>query len=1803
MADLGAIDEDVRFDYGAADRLASLCDAAAGVIDGQAGSRASWRNTAMTDFRGHFSQLFRSNAAVAAADAGELADRLREVAGFTRRLKEEARKEQQRRETARQWKREQDDRNLWDKGVDAVFGGDDPPVGPPAAEPTFPVSASRNGTRETPSPGSGGGGGGGTSSARPEDLRAFANGSRGANSTLRPKQATCRSAYTTFVAGCGWGRLEAAGVFSGFDHYLDANDEDVRWAIVVADAFAAAGGEGAVSTLSDSALMATLQAAGVSATRQDLVIDPPTAYGSPPTTGYANDPVNTATGNFLENEVDLSFPGAAGSLALTRTYNSFDDGVGAFGPGWSSWTEAGLDLDGEAARMRLPDGRVIVFPRLGDGWDRATGESLWLAAVEGRGYQASDNAGRTWDFAPSGDLLAVACGPGTGVSLVHDEGRVVRLTHERGRSIELAWTGDLVVAATASDGRRVDYGYDDHGRLTTVTGPAGTRSYRWNDSGLIEAVTDADGVLEAENTYDAHGRVTTQLSQHGRLTRFVYLPGNVTVVSDPDGTRSNTWIHDHRGRLIGVVDAHEQRQSTSYDAHGNAVLVTERDGAVTVHEYDDRGRRTRTVTPTGADLTYGYDEADRVTTVVTESGAVTRYTYADPDSRNPSLMVDPEGGETRFTWESGLLTQVVDPVGVTVRFGYDDHGDLVATTDALGNTARLERDTTGRVMTAVTPSGARTSFSYARSGVLASRRDPDGAVWRFEHTTAGRLSATVDPTGARTEIEHGTHGEETRTVDPLGRAVTRHLDDLGNLAGVELPDGTRWEFTHDALSRLVETVDPTGGSWTRDHDAVGDLTAMIDPTGLRQGAASDRRTGSVTVDDGGATVSTRFDPLGRPVSTEQPDGSAALTAYDRCGRAIELVDAEGSLTRIHRDAAGRVVEVISPTGGTTRYEYDACGRVAATLDAHGARTTYHYDADGRLVRQVQPTGEAAWADYDACGRIVGRFVPGQGVSRYRYDAAGRVVESSDTWHGRRRFRYDAAGQLVEVVNGNGGVTRFDYDANGRAVAITDPLGHTTRREFDAMNRCVAETDPLGRTTRAGYDAAGRPVWQEDPSGHRLSWTFDEAGRVASTAVDGRTLSSIERDVRERSLTLRDHSRADGREVTHRFRWNGRHQLVSRSRDDRTMSWTYDAAGRRSSMTGPDGLTTDYTYDEVGRLVAVDHPLLGRAFLERDEAGRLVQATTDDTIQSWEYHDGFVVAHSVTDPEGSTRTLLNRDGGRITGIDRDGRTTTFGYDEACQLVEARSTTVASWRYDAAGRLVAETRDGSGVEHDYDAAGQLVLSRWTDGRTARHTYDPVGRRTRSEGSDGRARDFGWSVTSRLTEVVDTTDDADDVVRRTRVHVDATGELAEVDDTAIFYDIAQGYAPSLVQVGDTPIVSAGPVTGIGEHWTTPGWRSARSTGSDPWGAAAASQLPGTLTVGAAGELDVVGLGWLGARVYDQATRGFLTVDPLDPVPGAGWAGNPYSYAGNDPLHALDPTGLRPVTDAELAAYAAANNGALAAAGDWVKDNWEYLAGGAMVIAGGVLVATGVGGPAGMMLISAGADTIIQKATTGGVNWGQVAISGAFGAFGGTGVARSLGANTLLKQRVIGGMISGTASGATGGAYGYATGPGPHTASGFLRATAFAGGTGMVTGGATSSFGHAVDAAAVRYLPRTQVVPDPPTVPPIVPEPQAGMPIYRVYGGDSGPGGASWSPVHPGAVPDYRDIAGLPSGGESGASNTGRFVIEGTLHDPSAVVLQREALPLDGTKGGLPEYIIPGGIDSGAIGVDRVSGVNPEF
>ncbi|WP_410558215.1 DUF6531 domain-containing protein [Arthrobacter globiformis] len=1733
--------------------MRSAFEAAASRLEELAGSRASYVISAREDFRGHFSEVFAANAATAGNDADALVSALRTVAGYVGKMIDAGRDEDARRARNNEWVREHNDRNWFEQAGDWLFGEGERPNAGPGSAPTFAPAEARTGSRETPPPG--GGYGGGTSSARPASLRSFAANSRGLDDGLASAPGVLEGHLSSFGSGCYWGRIEASGVVRAYREYLRANENDARWAVIVADAFAAAGGEGNVSTLSDAAVNEALAAAGVSASRSSLVIDPPMAAGAVPSSGYANDPVNTATGNFIEPETDLGFAGVASNLVLSRMYNSLASGLeapGVFGPGWASVLDQHLAVSDEGCRWVMADGRAVDFPREGEGWARGTGENYWLtrepvtaafltelAAVPAGTAEAlvvRDNQGAWWAYTLAGVWLGAGSGPGRTVSVLRESppfvlgeradeggsaGQVVRLGHVRGRFLDVEYVDGRVAVVRASDGRRVEYGYDDAGRLSRVATGLGARTYRWNGQGLIDAVVSAAGVLEAENTYDENGRVVLQVTQHGRRTRFAYLPGRVTVVSDEDGTRSNSWIADAKGRLVGVLDSHDRRQSMAYDKFGNLVSLTERDGAVTVHAYDGRGRKARTVTPEGADLTYGWDGQDRLTTLVTASGAVVSYEYADDVSRDPSAILDPLGGRTELEWRNGLLTRVVDPAGVSVWFEYDAFGDLVATRNAAGDTARIVRDDAGRPVAAVSPSGAETRFGYNAAGLLVRREDPDGAVWTFDHDAAGRTTAFTAPDGGRTELEYAANGELVRTTDPLGRTVERVFDELGNVTAAVLPDGARWGFTHDTLSRLVGITDPAGHDWVREYDKLGVLTAVVDPTGVRAAAAADRGAGTATLTDAFASATYSFDEYGRPTRVQGVDGSAELVSYDAAGNPVEIVDGEGGLTVLDRDVAGKITSVTSPAGAVTRYEYDGCGRPWRTTDPLGAVTELAYDADQRVVARTLPTGEVETFGYDPCGRLVLHRAPGRGVSRYGYDKAGRLTYSQDSWYGTRRFQYNLAGELTGTLNGAGGRTRFEYDARGRLVRITDPVGGVSTRTYTATDRVDSVTDPLGRVTTATYDPAGRQLSQTGPDGHTTTWTYDRAGRESSTSFDGKLLAAVDRDPARRRVVITDYTGPAGLAVEHELGFDRRGLLTSRTRAGQGLSWEYDADRHRTGFTDANGTTTTYTRDAAGRVTAVSNPRLGEAVFTHDASGRITSARAGDLVQEWAYRDGHLSEHSRVDravPGVADVTMIGRDDdGRITALTRRGAVARYGYDRAGQMISATTTrrsegpepsgtgSVSEWEYDAGGRLVRETTPAGSREYEYDAAGQLLAVTGADGSRSEYVHDGLGRRTRLIHPDGSWTEYAWGPTGHLSGTTERTADGA-ITSRHGLWVDALDELAGIDGAELWWDTANPI-PTLAGISGGQVLSLpGGVTGIGDAWTAPGWRAARPTDqTDPWavlgtpavpepgpggtaGAASglAGMLPAGITLTGNGGVDIAGLEWLGARAYDPAARGFLSTDPLAPVLGAGWNGNPYAYAGNNPLNTTDPTGLRPLTDGELKAYDGSTRGAFAAAGDWLGDNWEYLAGGAMVIAGGVLVATGVGGPVGMVLIGAGADTIIQKATTGEVNWGQVALSGALGAFGGASIAARAGF-TGMKATLVAGASSGGISGGVQSTYGYYTGPGPHTISGALGATA----QGTLFGAATGGLGGAVgQKIGQRMLATVTVRPDAGTV-----------------------------------------------------------------------------------------------------------------
>lgn len=1650
---LGAIDEDVDFNFAHAEALQQAFTGAAGVLEGQETSRSTIVNHAKDEFRGHFSELFSSNAATAASDATDIATALRNAADYVLELIDQAKEENERRRIAREFKAEQDKlHERWGAakdGWDKVFGEPEPPVGPPSDPISKSAHTPQNSPRETPTLG-GGGYGGGISSAIPENLRAFSTGIEPLDTSVKDKKATLDSAYADFSGSCHYGSLDASGAISALGKWLDANGKDVTWANTLAQAFQDAGStSGSPVAVADSALSTALQNAGVEATREDLKVVNPSAVGGQPTTGYTLDPVNTGNGNFIEPETDLAFTGGCASLALTRMYNSRGETGGVFGPRWTSVLDIALAFTNEGATWTMHDGRQLSFARSGESFLPCDEENFWLLPVEqaktvyipetvedSATWVVTNNSGAGWFFSNTGAWVATSAGEGTGYypARSHD-GSVSALHHERGHSISFEYVDGKVGVATTSDGRRIEYTYSSEGLLTGAKGNNYCRTYTHNDQGLIEAVADAAGVKEVVNTYDSWGRVVTQKTPHGRTVRFSYLPGRVTVVADENGERSNSWIADTKGRLVGIIDSDDQRQSMAYDRHGNLVSATERDGSVTVHAYDARGRRTRTVTPEGADITYGWDDLDRITDVVTAAGGHIRYTY-EGNSRNPSQVHDALGGVTELAWKSGLLRSVTGPTDVSLTFEYTPTGDLLSVTDALGQRSYLVYDATGRPIQAYTPSGALTEFFYDDYGQLTSRKDPDGAVHRFEYDDAGRCIALVDPTGAYTQLRYGVHGEVVETIDPLGRSISRVFDDLGNVASAILPDGATWGFEHDNLSRLVAVTDPADGRWGREYDINGQLIATVDPLGNRVCATVDRQDQRVTLSDVFGSATTTTDVYGRPVKHEGIDGSVELVTYDVAGNPVELVDGEGALTRYEYDVAGKLVAAVFPDATRVEYGYDAAGRPETFTDATGGVTRLVYDADSRVVGKVHPTGEKSTYRYDVCGRLIEAREPGRGVARYGYDAAGRVIFAQDGAFGTRRFAYDAAGQLVRATNGLGGRTHYEYDTRGRVVRITDPAGGVTTRTYTQLDQVDSVTDALGRTTTATYDAAGRQLSQRDATGSVSEWTYDAAGRETSLSVNGRLISTVDRDFTNRTVRFKDYS--CGTEVSHELRYDRVGRLLSRTRGGQQMRWVYDAAGKLLSRVDPHGGEHTYVYDAAARLIQVTDHQGGSVAYTYDAASRVLSAQTKDLVSSWVYIDGSVTGHTVTETDGSvvSETHVSRDElGRVLNVEKtnaEGTTESvaYGYDEASQLTAVLSSTVgqaaARYEYDTSGRLVRSvSADGIEQIYTYDATSQLISVTTNTGESTEFIYDGLGRRTRETTTTGMVREFSYGATGYLNSVGLTNHDGQKIASHT-ITVDPLGEITAIDGGDLFWDTTAN-VPTLVTAGEHTLGVA-PATS---------WRLARgASDQNPFGIpgtpstqpGATPNIPNALTgftLSTDGIPVVAGIELTGARAYDPGTASFLSTDPLPPVIGAAWESNPYSYAGNNPINQVDPWGLRPATDADLAAYNQGHQGALATAGNWAKDTWNKYGGiisGVAVIAAGIALAPFTGGLSiailGGAALGGGISLVSQGLTKGwsNIDWNELGKETAIG-----GISNALGFGALKYAKSAGTAIMG--------------------------------------------------------------------------------------------------------------------------------------------------------------------------------------
>ena len=206
--------------------------------------------------------------------------------------------------------------------------------------------------------------------------------------------------------------------------------------------------------------------------------------------------------------------------------------------------------------------------------------------------------------------------------------------------------------------------------------------------------------------------------------------------------------------------------------------------------------------------------------------------------------------------------------------------------------------------------------------------------------------------------------------------------------------------------------------------------------------------------------------------------------------------------------------------------------------------------------------------------------------------------------------------------------------------------------------------------------------------------------------------------------------------------------------------------------------------------------------------------------------------------------------------------------AVEILAAIPAVKTSYAYDKTGDLVTTGSTTLG----YDQAGDLI----SYGKTATYAYDGDGLRV-SKTVGGTTTTFAWDTSGSVPLLI---------AAGSTYYVYGPGSqpIEQVTGTTLSYLLHD-------QSGSTRLITntAGSVTGTyayGAYGTV-----ARHTGT----ATTALRYDGQYTDAESG------LQYLQARYYDPATGQFLTVDPLVSL-----TGEPYSYAGDNPVNASDPSGL---------------------------------------------------------------------------------------------------------------------------------------------------------------------------------------------------------------------------------------------------------------------------------------------------------
>jgi RHS repeat-associated protein len=503
-------------------------------------------------------------------------------------------------------------------------------------------------------------------------------------------------------------------------------------------------------------------------------------------------------------------------------------------------------------------------------------------------------------------------------------------------------------------------------------------------------------------TYDALNRPLLTTDSGGGTTSYSYPQNDVLVTIGPAPTGENSkrrqLEYDGLGRLTSVCEI------TSASGSGSCGQNSPQTGYWTKYTYDTIGNLTgvtQNAQGTAQTRSYSYDALSRLTA-----------------ETNP---------------ESGTKTYVYDSDSTMCGNGaYTSQGNLVRTTDAVGNCVAQFYDLFHRVTDVGSP-GACKRFRYDNTnGVLGSK--PSGVV---VNNVLGRL----------------VEAETDTCAWPITQSSIITDEWFSHTARGEVSDLYEWTLHSGGYYHVSESYFANGVPSQMSSNISGLPT-------FTYGVDGEGRPNSTSASAGQNPVSSAlYNVSGQPYQVNLGSGDSDAFGYDsNTGRMSQYqfnVNGQALVGTLTWNANSTLQKLVisdpfnSADSQTCNYAHDDLVRLASANCGAIWGQTFGYDAFGNLTKSVIP-GSAGYSFQPTYSSSTNRISSLPGFTP-TYDANGNVLNDSShsySWDAFGRpltigsigLTYDALGRQVEQ-NQSGTYRSVVYTPTGEKLAVT--LGQGT----------------------------------------------------------------------------------------------------------------------------------------------------------------------------------------------------------------------------------------------------------------------------------------------------------------------------------------------------------------------------------------------------------------------------------------------------------------------------------------------------------------------------------------------------------------------------------------------------------------------------------------------------------------------------------------------------------------------------------------------------------------------------------------